>query len=170
VTAAAVIDPRRGRVGRLVAKLRAEDGIGLIELLIAILVLNIGIFATIGAFTSAATTIRRASRISTAAAIADQTVESLHNLKYSNIVGYTSLATNTTGADGLTYNVQVVVSSGQVTGGSANLEQAIVKVRQGAAGAGGAPSGTLLTQSTTTFSRCAQSGVQSDSGQAPCYS
>jgi len=164
VTAAAVIDPRSGRFDQLVAQLRREEGVGIVELLIAVLVLNIGIFATIGAFTSAATTIRTASHISTAAAIADQTVESLHNLKYANIVN--QAATNTTGADGRTYNVQVAVSSGQVTGGSTNLRQAIIYVREGAAGAGG----KLLVTSTTTISRCAQSGLQSDSGQTPCYS
>jgi Tfp pilus assembly protein PilV len=164
VTATAVIDPRSSRFDRLAAKLRGEEGVGIVELLIAVLVLNIGIFATIGAFTSAATTIRSASRISTAAAIADQTVESLHNVKYSNIVN--QAATNTTGADGRTYNVQIAVSSGQVTGGSANLKQAVVTVRDGAAGAGG----KLLVTSTTTIARCTQSGVQSDSGQAPCYS
>jgi Tfp pilus assembly protein PilV len=164
VTAAAVIDPRSSRYGRLAAKLRGEEGLGIVELLIAVLVLNIGLFATIGAFTSAATTIRNASHISTAAAIADQTVESLHNVKYSNIVS--QAATNTTGPDGRTYNVQTVVSSSQVTGGSANLKQAIVYVRDGAAGAGG----KILAQSTTTFSRCTQSGLQSDSGVTPCSS
>jgi Tfp pilus assembly protein PilV len=164
VTPTAIIDPRSNRFDRLAARLRNEEGLGLVELLIAIMVLNIGIFATIGAFTSAATTIRRASHISTAAAIADQTVESLHTVKYANVVN--QAATNTTGPDGRTYNVQIAVSSGQVTGGSANLKQAVVSVRDGAAGAGG----KLLVTSTTTISRCTQSGVQSDSGQAPCYS
>ena len=164
MTATAVIDPRSGRFDRFAAKLRGEEGVGIVELLIAVLVLNIGLFATIGAFTSAATTIRSASRISTASAIADQTVEALHNLKYSNIAN--QAATNTTGADGRTYNVQIAVSSGQVTGGSANLKQAIVTVRDGAAGAGG----RVLVTSTTTLSRCTQSGLQSDSGLTPCQS
>ena len=164
MTATAVIDPHASRFDRLAAKLRGEEGVGIVELLIAVLVLNIGLFATIGAFTSAASTIRNASHISTAAAIADQTVESLHNVKYSNIVN--QAATNTTGPDGRTYNVQIAVSSGQVTGGSSNLKQAIVYVRDGAAGAGG----RILVTSTTTISRCTQSGLQSDSGQTPCYS
>lgn len=167
MTAALVIGRPTGPTRDFVAKLRAEDGVGLVELLIAILVLNVGIFATIGAFTSAATTIRNASHISTAAAIADKTIEGLHNQKYSNIVS--SGPTNTTGPDGRTYNVQVVVSSGtgvQVTGGSANLAQAVVTVRDGAAGGGG----RVLVTSTTTLSRCTQSGLQSDSGITPCFS
>lgn len=167
MTAAAVIGHPNGRSRGLSAMLRAEDGQGLIELLIAILVLNVGIFATIGAFTSAASTIRTASHISTAAAIADKTIEGLHNQKYTNIVS--SGPTNTTGPDGRTYNVQVVVSSGtgvQITGGSANLAKAVVTVRDGAAGAGG----RVLVTSTTTLSRCTQSGLQSDSGITPCFS
>jgi Tfp pilus assembly protein PilV len=79
VTAAAVIDLRNGRPWRLAAKFRAEDGIGLIELLIALLVLNVGVFATLGAFTSAATTIRRASHVSTAAAVGDRYMEWFRN-------------------------------------------------------------------------------------------
>ena len=86
MTAAAVIDLRRGGLSGLAARMRNEDGFGLIELLIALLVLNVGIFATLGAFTSAASTLKRSSRISTAAAIADQEIEALHNLKYSQIV------------------------------------------------------------------------------------
>ena len=79
MTATASIDVRSNR-NRLKAKLRNEDGVGLIELLIALLVLNVGIFATLGAFASAATTIRTASHISTAAALSDkQTLPSLHS-------------------------------------------------------------------------------------------
>src|SRR5207244_4832043 len=75
VTAIAVTRLATGRSNRLVAKLRGEDGLGLVELLIALLVLNVGIFATLGAFTSAATAINRASHVSTASAVADKHVE-----------------------------------------------------------------------------------------------
>jgi Tfp pilus assembly protein PilV len=144
--------------------MRNEDGIGLIELLIALLVLNVGIFATLGAFTSAASTLKRSSRISTAAAIADQEIEALHNLRYSQIVNVGPAAWPPANApDGGTYNYQVVVTPGQVTGGSANLEQAAVTVTSSVD-----PKATVT--SITTFSRCNQSGLQGDSGQAPCQS
>ena len=123
MTAAVVIDLRRGRLSGLAARMRNEDGMGLIELLIALLVLNVGIFATLAAFTSAASTLRRSSRVSTAAAIADQEIETLHNLKYSQIVNV-GPATWPNAPDGGSYTYQVVVTPGQVTGGSANLEQA----------------------------------------------
>ena len=142
--------------------MRNEDGIGLIELLIALLVLNVGIFATLGAFTSAASTLRRSSRVSTAAAIADQEIEALHNLRYSQIVNVAS-TTWPNAPDGGIYTYQVAVTPGQVTGGSANLEQAAVTVTSSA-------DARAKVTSITTFSRCTQSGLQGDSGQTPCQS
>jgi Tfp pilus assembly protein PilV len=170
VTAAVDIGLRRVRPSRLAAKLRGEDGIGLIELLIALLVLNVGIFATLGAFTSAATTIRRASHISTAAAIADQEVEALHNAKYDTGIvtqaAFTWPSAQT--PDGRTYSVQVDVTPGrQVTGvtyqGSAFVKEATVTVYDGAATD---PNKTLLVKSMTTFSRCTQAGLGTTPDQA----
>jgi Tfp pilus assembly protein PilV len=162
VTAALVIDPRWSRLSGLAARIRDEDGIGLIELLIALLVLNVGIFATLGAFTSAASTLKRSSRISTAAAIADQEIEALHNMKYSNIANV-GPATWPSAPDGGSYTYQVVVTPGQVTGGSANLAQATVTVTSQA-------DPLAKVTSITTLSRCTQSGLQGDSGQTPCQS
>ena len=162
MTAAVVIDLRRGLLSGLAARMRNEDGIGIIELLIALLVLNIGIFATLGAFTSAASTLRRSSRVSTAAAIADQEIEALHNLKYSQIVNVGPAAWPNA-PDGGSYTYQVVVTPGQVTGGSANLEQAAVTVTN-------TVDPLAKVTSITTFSRCTQSGLQGDSGQTPCQS
>jgi Tfp pilus assembly protein PilE len=144
--------------------MRNEDGIGIIELLIALLVLNVGIFATLGAFTSAASQIRRSSHISTAAAIADQEMEALHNLRYSQILTVSQTPFTWPNApDGGKYTVQVSLASGQVTGGSANLEQATVTVTDQN------DSKASVTE-TSTFSRCTQSGLQGDTGQTPCQS
>ena len=165
MTAAVVIDLRRGGLNGLAGRMRNEDGLGLIELLIALLVLNVGIFATLGAFTSAASTLKRSSRISTAAAIADQEIEALHNLKYSQIVNV-GPALWPSAPDGGSYTYQVVVTSGagvQVTGGSANLEQAAVTVTSNA-------DPKAKVTSITTFSRCTQSGLQGDTGLTPCQS
>jgi Tfp pilus assembly protein PilV len=164
VTAAAVIDPRWGRLSRLAARMRDEDGIGLIELLIALLVLNVGIFATFGAFTSAASTLKRSSRISTAAAIADQEIEALHNMNYNQILGVSQTPfTWPSAPDGGQYTVQVKPTSGQVTGGSANLVQATVTVTSAA-------DALAKVTSITTFSLCTQSGLQGDSTPKPCQS
>jgi prepilin-type N-terminal cleavage/methylation domain-containing protein len=65
---------------------REEEGFGLIELLIALIVLSIGILALFGAFNAGAIAIRRASNVSTAAALADQQMEGFRAMTYSSIV------------------------------------------------------------------------------------
>jgi Tfp pilus assembly protein PilE len=165
VTEAAVIGLRSDRWSRLVAKLRDDRGVGLVELLIALLVLNLGIFATLGAFTSGAVAIRNASRISTAAAVADKQMEAFRNTSYANIVA--SGPTNVTGADGRTYAVTVTVSTGsQKTGvtynGSASVKVVTITVTDPANG------NKVLNTSSSTFSRCNQAGLGSDS--TPCQS
>lgn len=155
---------------RLVAKLREERGIGLVELLIALLVLNIGIFATLAAFTSGALAIRRASHISTATAIADQEVEVLRNTAYPNIASQAATlwpAAKT--PDGRQYTVQVAVSTGsQLTSGtyqgSAKVKVATVTVRDVADG------NKVLVTSSSTYSECTQSGVGTDTNTTPCQS
>jgi Tfp pilus assembly protein PilV len=67
------------------ARLRSEDGFGLIELLMAIVLLNIGILAIVAAFQSGAVSLRRASHISTASALADQQMEGYRALVYAQI-------------------------------------------------------------------------------------
>jgi Tfp pilus assembly protein PilE len=171
VSAAAVIGLPSGRLTRLGAKLRDEKGIGLVELLIALLVLNIGIFATFAAFTSGALALRRASHISTAAAIADKQMEAFRNTKYSLIAAIPLPGALVTGADGRSYTLTASVSPGsQKTGvtypGSGSVELVTINVYDGAPGTGG----QLLNTSTSTFSRCNQSGLGGDTGQTPCQS
>lgn len=67
-------------------KLRDEQGFGLIELLIAMVVLNIGLLALVAAFQSSAVALRRASHVSTAATLADTQMELYRGLTYSQIV------------------------------------------------------------------------------------
>ncbi len=153
---------------RLVARLRDDRGIGLVELLIALLVLNIGIFATLAAFTGGALAIRRASHISTATAIADQEVEALRNTPYANIVSQAATlwpAAKT--PDGRQYTVQVAVTTGsQLTSGtyqgSSSVKVATITVRDVA------DSNKVLYTTGSTFSRCDQAGLGSDS--TPCQS
>ena len=67
-------------------KLREEHGFGLIELLIAMVILNIGLLALVAAFQSSAFALRRASHISTAATLADTQMELYRGLTYAQIV------------------------------------------------------------------------------------
>ena len=154
---AALIDLRGSGRSKLAARLRDETGLGLIELLISLLVLNLGIFATMGAFTSGAVAIRNASRVSTASALADKNIEAFRDMSYSSssfAVGTTTA--NQTGADGLTYSVTTAITSGSqlTTGtyqGSTAVKVVTLTIRDGG------PTGRVLYgPASTTFSYCAQ--------------
>lgn len=64
---------------------REEQGFGLIELLIALTVLSVGILALFGAFNAGALSLRRASNVSTAAALADKQMEGFRALSFASI-------------------------------------------------------------------------------------
>jgi prepilin-type N-terminal cleavage/methylation domain-containing protein len=66
-------------------RLRSDDGFSLIELIIAMMILNIGLAALLSALVSSETTLRRASRTATASALADAQVELYRALTYSAI-------------------------------------------------------------------------------------
>ena len=72
------------------ARARDESGFGLIELLMAMVMLNVGILAVVAAFSSGNRALARASQISTAAALADKQLEVYRGLIYDNIVFVTS--------------------------------------------------------------------------------
>jgi len=162
VSAAALIDLRGNRWSKLAARLREETGLGLIELLISLLVLNIGIFATMGAFTSGAVAIRNASRVSTASALADKKIEAFRDMSYSNpsfAVGTTTA--NQTGADGLTYSVTTAITSGsQLTTGTYQGSAAVKVVTLTIRSLGR----TVYGPASTTFSQCAQDMTTSACG------
>ena len=66
--------------------LRSEEGFGLIELLIAMVILNVGLLALVAAFQSGATALKRASRISNAATLAESQMELYRALPYTQLV------------------------------------------------------------------------------------
>ena len=66
-------------------RLRSEGGFGLVELLMAMVILNIGILAIVAAFNSSIFALNRASKISTASAIADSQMELYRALTYNAI-------------------------------------------------------------------------------------
>jgi Tfp pilus assembly protein PilV len=65
--------------------IRAEEGFGLIELVLAMFILNVGILALFAGFNSGAISLRRASHISTAASLADSQMELYRALTYAQI-------------------------------------------------------------------------------------
>jgi Tfp pilus assembly protein PilE len=72
-------------VERLRQRLRANDGFGLIELLMAMTILNVGILATVAAFNSGIVALRRSGTVSTASVLADKQIELYRSLTYGSI-------------------------------------------------------------------------------------
>jgi len=86
---------------------RAEDGFGMIELLAAMTVMLIGIFAVFGVFQAGIVQIRRASTVTTAAALADSEMEKFRAIKYDSIgLTNTTVDTVVAGSYGSTYTGQ----------------------------------------------------------------
>ena len=69
---------------------RDESGFGMLELLMAMVMLNVGILAAVAAFSSGNAALSRANRISTAGALANKQMEMYRGLKYDNIVFVTA--------------------------------------------------------------------------------
>lgn len=69
----------------------------MIELLLAMLMLNIGLLAVVAAFNSGIITLQRASRVTTASVLADQQMERYREITYSNIRLETAAATTADG-------------------------------------------------------------------------
>jgi type II secretory pathway pseudopilin PulG len=62
-----------------------EAGFGLIELLIAMIILNVGLLAIIASFQAGIVSLGRASRVTTAAVLADQQMELYRAITYDSI-------------------------------------------------------------------------------------
>ena len=72
---------------------RGEQGFALVEMLIAIVVINVGLLAILLALTSGVTTLRRSAETSTAAVLADVQLEKYRAVAFSSIfLDTTSLA------------------------------------------------------------------------------
>ena len=96
---------------------RQEEGIGLVELLIAMTVLAVGITAIVAGFSSGMVALNEASRASTAGAVADQKMEAYRQVRYNDPsldIGSTSVTQ--AGPDGRTYWVGSDVSWTCATG------------------------------------------------------
>jgi type II secretory pathway pseudopilin PulG len=94
------------------AALKNQEGFGLIELLMALLMLNIGLLAVVAAFSSGIVSLNRASRITTAAVLADGQMELYRALTYSSIrLEPTSIPGTAPYTTDMAYNATQVTSS-----------------------------------------------------------
>jgi Tfp pilus assembly protein PilV len=82
----------------VIARLRSQEGFGLIELMVSMVMLNIGILAIVAAFNSGALALKHAGEVSTGSVIADKQMELYRALKYTEIA-LDSTAVSTANAD-----------------------------------------------------------------------
>lgn len=145
----------------MMTRLRQQGGFGLIELLIAMTVLNIAIFALIAAFSSGMLTLQRASRVTTAAMLADVEMERLRAIRHCDIrlvpepgcevpglvdEPATPASADKPGADGRTYRVEVSIGLEQPAEGvGRDVKKVTIVVRDVNDGL------KVLTQQSSTF-------------------
>jgi len=95
------------------ARLRTEKGFGLIELLLSMVMLNIGILAVVAGFSSGALALKRASETSSASVLADKQMELYRALLYANIALDASAVATAQG--NAVYTSDTAYNSSQVT-------------------------------------------------------
>jgi prepilin-type N-terminal cleavage/methylation domain-containing protein len=143
-------------VRRLKTCLRAEEGVTLIELLAAMVVMAIGIAALVAGFSSGVLSINRAREASTAGTLADKQMELYRQAPFTSLPVTLQTPTTPTGADGRTYWMQVdgawtcavgTYSAGSCSGTPASrpLKLLTITVRNGS------PTAKLLFTQTATF-------------------
>jgi prepilin-type N-terminal cleavage/methylation domain-containing protein len=89
-------------VRQIVHRSRSQAGFGMIELIAAMMVMAIGVLAVFAMYHSSMTQLRRASTVTTAAALADTEMENYRALEYESI----GLASSDVGAADSTYTGQ----------------------------------------------------------------
>ena len=94
----------------MTARVRNEQGFALIEMLVAIVVINVGLLAILLALNSGMVTLRRSAESSTASAIADQQVERFRARAFAAIY----LDTTLLAATDSTYQTDAAYSASQV--------------------------------------------------------
>ena len=141
---------------RLKTCLRAEEGVTLIELLAAMVVMAIGIAALVAGFSSGVLSINRAREASTAGTLADKQMERYRQAAFASLPIGLQSATTPTGPEGHTYWMQVngawtcavgTYSAGSCSGTPASrpLKLLTITVRNGS------PTAKLLFAQTATF-------------------
>jgi type II secretory pathway pseudopilin PulG len=89
---------------------RDEQGFALVEMLIAIVVINLALLAILLSLTSGVTTLRRSAETSTASAVADKQLERYRALAYASIF----LDTTSLAATDSTYQADAAYAASQV--------------------------------------------------------
>jgi prepilin-type N-terminal cleavage/methylation domain-containing protein len=99
-----------------VTRVRSDQGMTLIELLIALTVMAIAIFAIVAGFSSSILAVQRGGKASVAGALADQKVQTYRQGTFASIPVGVQTPVLTSGTDGRTYYVSTTVSWACVIG------------------------------------------------------
>ena len=94
----------------MIARVRGQQGFALIEMLIAIVVINVGLLAMLLALNSGMVTLRRSAESSTASALADQQIERYRARAFAAVY----LDTTSLAATDSTYQSDTAYSASQV--------------------------------------------------------
>ncbi|MGH3066286.1 MAG: type IV pilus modification PilV family protein [Gaiellaceae bacterium] len=97
----------------MISRLRGQEGFALIEMLIAIVVINVGLLAILLALQSGMITLRTSAERSTASAVADRQIERYRALAFAAIYLDATLAAPA--ATDSTYETDTAYSASQVT-------------------------------------------------------
>lgn len=74
------------KLRRLLTRVRSDEhGLGLVELIVALVILNIGLLALVAAYSSGAAALRRGGQVATATALGERQLELYRGLRYSAI-------------------------------------------------------------------------------------
>jgi type II secretory pathway pseudopilin PulG len=136
----------------LKARVTSEEGFGLIELLIAMVVLNVGLFALMSSFLSAGVSARRAATVSNASAVADKVMEVYRGLENkaiylnapassggSDVLGWPNGIPNSTSSYSAAYQRDSAAYGGGAYYSYANPSSTPLWVTQDTTGAGYSP-------------------------------
>ncbi len=102
-------------------RLRDEAGFGLVELLIAMTVMTIAIFALVAGLSSGIEATKRASKASTAGTLADRRMETYRRGTYAAIAANDAAGPAEVGPDGRTYFVSSSSTVSCIFGGTPDL-------------------------------------------------
>ena len=94
----------------LASRIRREEGVTLVELLIAMVVMAIGVSAIVAGFSSGFLAINRARLASTTAALADRQMELYRQAPFTSLTPGALSGGTQTGSDGKTYWVGASIS------------------------------------------------------------
>lgn len=87
----------------MIERLKSEQGFGLVEMVTAIVILQVGLLAVVGAFGTGSLALAKASHINTAALLADQQMELYRDMPYD------AIGLDTTGNYGTSYTSDTAV-------------------------------------------------------------